>query len=77
MLAGTLTMETLLQLAPLLAGAMLTSPPALAGDEDNNDEEEDEEEQCGQDVAQLLDEVCPALGDDDIYHVMALDDVGV
>lgn len=55
----------------------LTSMPALAGDEDNDDEEDDEEQQSGQDVAQLLEEMHPALGDDHVYHVVAPDNIWI
>lgn len=55
----------------------LTSLPALAGDEHHNDEDDDEEQQSCQDVAQLLEEVQPALGNDDIYHVVAPDNVWI
>lgn len=51
----------------------LTSLPALAGDQDHDDEEDEEEQQSGQDVAQLLEKVQPALRDDDIDDIVAPD----
>lgn len=55
----------------------LTSLPALAGDEDHDDEEHEEEQQGGQDVAQLLEKVHPALRDDDIDDIVAPDHVWI
>lgn len=55
----------------------LTPLPAPAGDEHGDDEEHEEEQQGGQDVAQLLEKVQPALRDDDVDDIVAPDHVGI
>lgn len=60
--------------APTLA---LTSAPALPRGQDHSDEQQDEEQQSGQHVAQLLEEVGPALGDDDVDDAAAARQRGV
>lgn len=55
----------------------LTPLPAPAGDEHGDDEEHEEEQQGGQDVAQLLEKVQPALWDDDVDDIVAPDHVWI
>ena len=52
-------------------GNRLTSTAALPGGQNDCDEQQDEEQQGGQHVAQLLEEVGSALGDDDIDDAAA------
>lgn len=49
----------------------LTSAAALPRGQDNGDEQQDEEQQGGQHVAQLLEEVCSTLRDDDVDDAAA------
>lgn len=55
----------------------LTSAAALSGGQDDRDEQQNEEQQRGQHVAQLLEEVGPALGDDDVDDAAAARQRGV
>lgn len=56
---------------------LFTSAAALSGGQDHSDEQQNEEQQGGQYVAQLLEEVCPALGDDDVDDAAAACQRGV
>lgn len=55
----------------------LTSAAALTGGQDDGDEQQDEEQQSGQHVAQLLEEVGPALGDYDVDDAAAARQGGI
>lgn len=48
----------------------LTSPAVLASHENCKDQEQDEEQESGQNIAQLVEEMSPALRNDDIDDVV-------
>lgn len=57
--------------APLFQGSHLTSAVTMACRQDYSDEQQDEEQQGGQHIAQLLEEVCVALWDNDVDDAVA------
>lgn len=57
--------------APLFQRSHLTSTVTMACGQDYSDEQQDEEQQGGQHIAQLLEEMCVALWDNDVDDAVA------
>lgn len=63
--------------APLFQGPSLTSAVTMSCSQDYSDEQQDEEQQRGQHVAQLLEEMCVVLWDNDIDDAVASGQGGI